>query len=191
MEFRDKCPKRSNDVPVEKDYRKYRPQLVADFGHRCGYCSDLDTIRKENFEIDHFVPKEKMVTLKDNDYCNLVYACRSCNNAKRAKWPSGDENISFVGDTGWIDPCSDEYEKQFERTDTGIIVPKTKLGEWMYENLKLGKTQHEYLWNIEQLSILCGEFESKMAANTDNVDFLNKYIDCLQKYKKEIETLFN
>lgn len=191
MEFRDKCPKRSNDVPAEKNYRKYRPQLAEDFGHRCGYCNDLDTIRKENFEIDHFVPKEKMVRLKDNDYYNLVYACRSCNNAKRAKWPSGDENQAIVGETGWLDPCSEEYGLQFERTDTGAIVPKTKIGEWMYENLKLGKTQHEYLWNIEQLSILNEEFKIKMKDNADNNAFLREYLNFSDKYINVIKKLFN
>lgn len=191
MEFRDKCPKRSNDVPVEKNYRKYRPLLAEDFGHRCGYCNDWDYIRKENFEIDHFIPKEKMVRMKDNDYNNLVYVCRSCNNAKRAKWPSGDENISVVGNTGWLDPCSEEYGIQFERTDTGAIVPKTKLGKWMYENLNLGKTLHEYLWNIEQLHIICDDFESKIDMNADNVEFNEKYFNCLRRYKKEIDMLFN
>lgn len=191
MEFRDKCPKRRNEVPVEKNYRKYRPQLAEDFGHRCGYCNDFDTIRKENFEIDHFVPKKEMVKLKDNDYCNLVYSCHSCNNAKRAKWPSGDESKSSIGDTGWIDPCSEEYGSQFERTDTGTIVPKTKIGVWMFENLKLGKTQHEYLWNIEQLRNLLGELESKKEANADNKELFNKYIECLRRYTKAIDMLFN
>lgn len=42
MLFREICPKRSTDVPVYKNYKKYRQQLSEDFNHRCGYCNDLD-----------------------------------------------------------------------------------------------------------------------------------------------------
>lgn len=46
MLFREICPKRSTDVPVYKNYKKYRQQLSEDFNHRCGYCNDLDWPRK-------------------------------------------------------------------------------------------------------------------------------------------------
>lgn len=61
----------------------------------------------------------------------------------------------------------------------------------MFENLKLGKTQHEYLWNIEQLRNLLGELESKKEANADNKELFNKYIECLRRYTKAIDMLFN
>ena len=190
MQFRDKCPQRSTGVSVENDYKKYRSRLAVDFNHRCGYCNDLDNPRKEYFEIDHFVPKDVMNKMKDNVYSNLVYASHSCNNAKRAKWPSGDENISLVGNTGWIDPCTANYEAQFERLSTGAIIPITKLGKWMYDNLKLGKTQHEYLWNIEQLDEICKGFEAKMAENAENVDFNKQFFKCLFEYRKNIKLFF-
>lgn len=190
MQFRNTCPQRSTGVPIEKDYRRYRGQLATDFNHRCGYCNDLDNPRKEYFEIDHFVPKDIMKTMTDNDYNNLVYACHSCNNAKRAKWPSGDEKISLVGNTGWIDPCTADYEAQFERSSTGAIIPKTKLGEWMYDNLNLGKTQHEYLWNIEQLDEICKEFETKMIDHANNLDFKDTFLKCLYEYRKIIKLFF-
>ena len=189
MLFRDVCPKRSTDVPFHKDYTKYRHQLSEDFNHRCGYCNDLDWPRKEHFEIDHFVPKNAMVDLKDNEYSNLVYSCRSCNNAKRAKWPSGDENLSNIDNKGWLDPCSEEYGEQFERTEDGAIIPKTELGKWMYDNLKLGKTQHEYLWNIEQLKIICDALEMKREEHRNDIAFMNKFTDLLLAYKNKIEEL--
>ena len=187
MLFREICPKRSTDVPVYKNYKKYRQQLSEDFNHRCGYCNDLDWPRKEHFEIDHFVPKDAMVDLKDNEYSNLVYSCRSCNNAKRAKWPSGDENLSNIDNKGWLDPCSEEYGEQFERTEDGAIIPKTELGKWMYDNLKLGKTQHEYLWNIEQLKIICDALEMKREEHRNDIAFMNKFTDLLLAYKNKIE----
>lgn len=60
----------------------------------------------------------------------------------------------------------------------------------MYDNLKLGKTQHEYLWNIEQLDEICKEFEAKMLDNADNIIFKDNYLDCLREYKKNINLFF-
>ena len=50
--------------------------------------------------------------------------------------------------------------------------------------------QHEYLWNIEQLDIICKGFDVKMADNADNVVFKDNYLDCLREYKKNIELFF-
>lgn len=60
----------------------------------------------------------------------------------------------------------------------------------MYDNLKLGKTQHEYLWNIEQLDKICKGFDVKMADYADNVVFKDNYLDCLREYKKNIDLFF-
>ena len=67
---------------------------------------------------------------------------------------------------------------------------KSELGKWMYDNLKLGKTQHEYLWNIEQLDEICKGFDAKMDDNADNVVFISNYLNCLREYKKNIDLFF-
>ena len=67
------------------------------------------------------------------------------------KWPTGDKTKPNDGKVGWVDPCSLNYDNQFERGDDGKIRPITELGAWMYENLKLWKKQHEILWNCERL----------------------------------------
>lgn len=171
MKFRDMCPKRRSDVVEKSNYRDYRDSLRADFNNRCGYCNDLDNPRKEYFEIDHLVPQKIMVKKKKTDYQNLVYACHSCNNAKRKKWPSGDENIPVVGNKGWVDPCSEEYAKQFSRDDNGNIIPLTPIGEWMYDNLKLYKPQHSILWNLEQIKLIKDKLSDKIPENKDNPPF--------------------
>ena len=79
--------------------------------------------------------------------------------------------------------------EQFERTEEGAIIPKTELGKWMYDNLKLGKTQHEYLWNIEQLKIICDALEMKREEHRDDIVFMNKFTDLLLAYKDKIEKL--
>lgn len=182
MKFREVCPKRSLDVVERTNYRDYRDSLRADFNNRCGYCNDLDEPRKEYFEIDHLVPQKIMVNKKKNDYQNLVYTCHSCNNAKRKKWPSGDENIPIVGEEGWIDPCSEEYDKQFSRDDNGNIIPLTPIGKWMFDNLKLYKPQHSILWNLEQIKLMKKRLNEKIPENKDNAPFLFKILSLFQKY---------
>ncbi|MBQ8969302.1 MAG: HNH endonuclease [Bacteroidaceae bacterium] len=187
--LREKTPQRRTDIDKRNDYKKYRNELIADFNGHCGYCGDRDWPRKEHFEIDHFVPKDKMVNLKENDYSNLVYACRSCNNSKRAKWPTGDESKPNNGKIGWIDPCNKEYDEQFERSEFGSIVAKTELGEWMFDNLKLWKRQHEMLWNYEQLEIVTNEIE-KVYQNCEDKDVLKDFINVMLKQKNFLEQLY-
>ena len=190
MKFREVCPKRSLDVVERSNYRDYRDNLRADFNNRCGYCNDLDAPRKEYFEIDHLVPQKIMVNKKNNDYQNLVYACHSCNNAKRKKWPSGDENIPIVGDKGWIDPCTEEYDKQFSRDENGNIIPLTPIGRWMYDNLKLYKPQHSILWNIEQLDMIWQELAEKLVGNPNELVIKDKLLECLLEYRNFSKRLF-
>ena len=190
MKFREVCPKRSLDVVERTNYRDYRDSLRADFNNRCGYCNDLDEPRKEYFEIDHLVPQKIMVKKKNNDYQNLVYACHSCNNAKRKKWPSGDENVPIVRDEGWIDPCSEEYDKQFSRDDKGNIIPLTPIGKWMFDNLKLYKPQHSILWNLEQIKLMKKRLNEKIPKNKDNAPFLFKILSLFQKYDEVLDKFF-
>ena len=103
MLFREHTPQRRDNIEEKKNYRDYRIPLREDFNYRCGYCDDRDFPRVEYFEIDHLIPQKIMKVKKDNDYKNLVYACHSCNNAKRAKWPwSATRSLR----TGWPPGCT-------------------------------------------------------------------------------------
>jgi len=188
--FRSFTPKRSNVKTVVANYKEHKTQLMADYKNRCGYCDDPDKWRFVWFEIDHFVPQYAMKLISETDYRNLVYACRSCNNAKRAKWPTGDENMHNLNDKGFIDPCDDNYNSQFERTEAGRILPVTKLGEWKYNALKLYKPQHEILWNIEQLHLLIDEIKSLQVKDPANDLLKNRLIETYDNYNKYLEALF-
>lgn len=191
MIFREKQPKRRSNVVLKTNYRDYRSELREDFNCRCGYCNDLDIPRKEYIEIDHFVPRKIMVVKKINDYQNLVYACHSCNNAKGAIWPSGDENVPIVEDKGWIDPCSEDYANQFSRDDDGRIVPITAIGKWMYEKLRLYKQQHFVLWNIEQLKLISGELDSKIYEDPENIELYKQFYLLSKEIGKWSERLYH
>jgi uncharacterized protein (TIGR02646 family) len=160
MPFRSHTPKRRNITKVVSSHRDHKADLKLDFISKCGYCDSSDSWKITYFEVDHFIP-EAILTIKTNtDYSNLVYSCRSCNNAKRKKWPTKDENISNRNDEGFIDPCDDEYLNQFSRKGTGEISHITKLGEWMYYAMKLHKPQHQIIWNLEQLEPIIAEIKN-------------------------------
>jgi uncharacterized protein (TIGR02646 family) len=188
--FREHTPKRRNISSNVSAYGKHRDDLKLDYIDRCGYCNDVNTWRFIWFEIDHFVPKKHLKTISETDYSNLVYSCRSCNNAKRAKWPTGDEKIHNQNNKGFIDPCNDDYNKQFDRLNTGRITPETELGEWMYNAMKLYKPQHEIIWNIDLLDKLIDEIEEilSLSPNEDLTDRLLKGYREFRKYVKNLSS---
>ena len=188
MRLRNIIPARTGNVGHKNGYKAYRDQLASDFNHRCGYCDDRDVPRASSFEIDHFVP-QKVDSDRVNDYSNLVYACESCNNAKRAKWPTGDKLRPNDGKVGWLDPCLEEYDNQFERSDDGKIKPITELGQWMHDNLNLWKKQHEILWNCERLEVNINELnalyqQGKLPDEQKNslIQLYGKYLNLLKSF---------
>lgn len=169
MVFREKHPLRTTEVATQNDYKKYRKQLRDDFNCRCGYCDDRDEPRTERFEIDHFVP-QKVNSSLETVYSNLVYACRSCNNSKRAKWPTKDPLKPNDGTQGWMDPCDVSYAYQFERGKYGEIIATTELGKWMYDELKLWKPQHEILRCYEEIENALNEIHTYLNEIHDEVN---------------------
>jgi len=188
IDFRTHTPKRRNITTVVSHYREHKSDLRLDYKERCGYCNCTDTWRLTWFEIDHFVPQMYLTRITETDYSNLVYACRSCNNAKRAKWPSKNEIIHNINNEGFIDPCDDEYNNQFLRLDNGRIIPQTELGIWIYNSLKLYKPQHEIIWNIELLDNLIDEIET-ILEHTPNNDLSNQLMLCYKGFRLYVKEL--
>ncbi|HAH54077.1 MAG TPA: HNH endonuclease [Flavobacterium sp.] len=186
--FREHTPKRRPITTIVSKHGEHRSDLRIDYKNRCGYCNDIESYRITWFEIDHFVPKEYLKTITETDYSNLVFACRSCNNAKRAKWPTKDEKIHHQNDEGFIDPCDDTYNNQFDRLNNGRIVPKTKLGGWIYNSLKLYKPQHEVIWNIELLDTLIEEINAVLE-HSPNDNLKERLTLSLLEYRKYVKEL--
>ena len=159
MPFRDFTPKRRNITTAVTTHRDHKENLRIDFKYRCGYCNSPDSWKLTYYEIDHFIPEDILTIMCNTDYRNLVYACRSCNNSKRKKWPTKDENLSCANDEGWVDPCDDTYNSHFSRQQDGTIKYETALGKWMYTALQLHKPQHAVIFNLEQLEHLIHEME--------------------------------
>ena len=65
-------------------YTGYRPWLRDEFFFRCVYCLLREQWGRVRgmFEIDHFLPVANRLDLAA-EYDNLLYACSTCNLAKR------------------------------------------------------------------------------------------------------------
>lgn len=182
-DFRKIVPKRSINVPIYKTYTAYKPLLRKDFHEHCGYCGDHDFFRDSYYEINHFVPKKCLVNISETAYSNLVYSCRSCNNSKRNKWPTKDENVHNNGVEGFIDPCDPAYSDQFERMEDGSIRSVTILGDWMWSALNLGNPIHRVKWMLEEFKILLNELD-KIASETCSKEELEIIIKLNAKYRE-------
>lgn len=159
-DFRKISPIRRTVVPEYDSHTKYKTLLREDFHQRCGYCGDHDFFRDTYYEVDHFVPKKHLVKISDTAYSNLVYSCRSCNNSKRAKWPTKDETIHNDGNVGFVDPCNSSYPEQFERIADGSIRSITELGCWMWSALNFGNPVHRVRFKLEELKLLLDELDN-------------------------------
>ena len=184
-DFRKVMPVRRGDAPEVKDYHEYKPLLREDFHERCGYCGDHEFFRDTFYEIDHFVPK-KLAPEREKDYSNLIYSCRTCNNSKRAKWPTKLADKPNNGNEGWIDPCNIEYSKQFERLSDGSVKSKTGLGLWMWRELSLGNPIHRLKWSLEQLRV---ELNRAVSLNISDVEEGKQIMTLFSRYMKLEEQL--
>lgn len=152
--FRERVPARSV-VAQRANYRLHKCALRVDFNSRCGYCDSTDEYfgGLSGAHIDHFAPKSKFPELK-NQYDNLVYACPFCNRAKSNKWIGNDAKTPNNGREGFVDPCSDEFDTHLSRRPSGEIVPKSRLGEYMVEEMKLRLMRHRFIWQAQRLDQL-------------------------------------
>lgn len=171
-------------------YRRFKLPLQADFNSRCGYCDDPDSWDGgyKHYHIDHFIPKIQLRSIAENAYHNLVYACFSCNNSKGQDWPSGDEAVSIFRNEGYIDPCESRYDKQFYREKLGDIIPKTKVGQYMFVKLKLGLRRHTVIWILDKLDQQIKSLSSvkdKSTLTPASRRKVNNHVKKLQSYYHE------
>ncbi|WP_018248798.1 HNH endonuclease [Orenia marismortui] len=160
--FRNIHPKRTCDK-VYKNYSSYKEFLAKDFNYKCGYCDDNSLLLggPHNFHIDHFAPKKKFPELK-SEYNNLVYSCPYCNQYKSDDWISDKADINIIDNRGYIDPCDLDYHNNFYRNKKGEIIPRTKVGIYMYRKLKLYLKRHSILWKIAKIRLLRKEIRSML-----------------------------
>jgi hypothetical protein len=116
-----------------EDYKSYRDWVRDEFMFRCVYCLHREQWygREATFNIDHFLP----VTadpLGKLEYTNLLYACATCNNAKR-------------GILGVPDPCRVAFADCINVREDGWVEAMNKVGDSLVKKLRLNSpTTVEY-----------------------------------------------
>jgi hypothetical protein len=108
-----------------QDYESYRDWLRDEFMFRCVYCLHRERWygRATTFNIDHLNPVAANLRGK-LEYANLVYACASCNNAKRAI-------------LGVPDPCNLAFAECVRIMEDGQIESLNEAGESLIKKLRL------------------------------------------------------
>lgn len=130
------------------NYESYRDWLRDEFTFRCVYCLVREQWynRAATFNIDHFIP----VTVDPSgacEYTNLLYACATCNNAKRSIL-----NIP--------DPCLVAFHDCLRIKDTGELEALNSDGEKLRDALLLNSKS-----NID--------FRSRLMRTLDNLKQTN------------------
>lgn len=134
--------KRRHRPPVRSDYHLYRPCLRNDFGFRCVYCQSHEAevgpgLPYGGFDVEHHKPKQKFRALTSR-YDNLLWACRTCNGAKRDTWPSPKEEAQGYR---FVDPSRERLSDHIELRGTQLIA-LTRPGEFTIDELELNLGVH-------------------------------------------------
>lgn len=108
-----------------EDYDSYRDWLRDEFTFRCVYCLHREQWdgRSTIFHIDHLVPVIEAPSQKC-EYSNLVYACGTCNEAKRAI-------------LGIPDPCQIPFSNCLRILPDGRVAALNGHGEKLTQVLRL------------------------------------------------------
>ena len=114
------------------DYSRFKPALQTEFGRRCVYCREPDSIRGSNtFGVDHYRPKAHFSALS-NEYLNLYYCCNTCNTWKSDYWPWNREATRFIPN-----PCDHEMFRHMRYLSDGSVEGRTEAGIGAVETLHL------------------------------------------------------
>lgn len=158
----------------------------------CGYCGKDFNIIKCPYQKDHLIPEDiaKKVGRLDllTDYNNLVYSCRVCNRNKWNNWPF--DNVDKIHDdkVGFVDPATDEFDEHMMRDETGRIVPKTQVGNYMYKIFNFSNRLTEVWWKLSVISKEINEIDS-ILEKEETVDGLKQYWILHRQFDSFIESL--
>ncbi|MEC1177315.1 HNH endonuclease [Metasolibacillus meyeri] len=160
---KDKIPIRSYTGECWKTNKSNKKRLVIDFEKKCSYCDDHDHYSGgyNSYHVEHFAPKEKFKHLEFT-YDNLLYCCPYCNISKSNKWVGANEFENIIGEQGFVDPCSTDYNKHLVRNIDGSIGYITPIGAYMYTELKLYLRRHMLIHTLEKVRTRRKMLQSKI-----------------------------
>lgn len=74
-------------------------------------------------------------------------------------------DYKLVGEEGFVDPCTEEYDKHLERLTDGSIAGTTPLGKYMHKTLHLYLKRHAIIHNVDRLRRKMNELADSIAAD--------------------------
>ena len=122
------------------------------------------------------------------DYNNLVYSCRVCNRNKWHNWPFDNANQTHDDHVGFVDPATEEYNKHLERDDSGRIVPKTSVGEYMCEIFNFSNRLTEVWWKLSVISKEITEIDG-LLEKEKTIEGLSQYWELHRQFDNFLEKL--
>lgn len=179
--------RRRNSIEKRDDYHKYKTEIQQDFHNICGYCGKSKECLYEEHEIDHFVPKD-IDKKRENDYYNLVYACKKCNGSKQKDWPTKNKHKPNENGKGYCDPATAEFDKHLERNEEGNIMYKTEVGQYMYKRLHFDIRPISYVWKLMKLMEMEKKLKEENNKDIERLEILDSISDLRQylKYDNDI-----
>ncbi|MBR3834309.1 MAG: HNH endonuclease [Lachnospiraceae bacterium] len=149
---------------ISDNSEKFKLDFLKVYNGKCAYCGvSVDLIKKNEFEIDHFLYEKapKFKSKKDAGYIeNLILACHDCNHNKSSFWieenyfdelyPDGEGiKNTFIRDDNYNICINDEYKEDQYIKD-------------FYDKIRLGSELHRLdylLLNIIGLQEQCKDNE--------------------------------
>ncbi len=127
--------------PKNGSYHDWKPLLAKEGFNQCIYCAihenSMGGVR--NFHVEHYRPKS-IFKDKENDYCNLFYACPICNTFKSNDWPS--EPVDDNSIASYPNPSEIDYNLLFNIDNPkGLIEGKNVAAKYIQEKMFLNRPQ--------------------------------------------------
>lgn len=186
--------RRRTDQKHYNSIQSYTNSLKEDFHNICGYCGKDMNIISCPAEKDHLIPESLALTYNKpeliTDYNNLVYACRTCNQRKKNKWPFNNIDQINDGNTGYADPASDDYDNHLEFDNDGKIIAKTSIGYYMSSVFDFEKRLTEIWFSLSQLFEQVEHIKLLINQNDQDSELYKKYFQLssdIEKFKKELK----
>lgn len=102
------------------------------------------------------------------------------------RWRKENSIKSLRINKGFIDPCTDEYEKNLGRHTSGEIYYKTTLGKYMFYEMKLYLQRHQLIYNLGRVHAKLKEVKKEI----DRREHLHKPTEDLTELYKELCVIF-
>lgn len=169
---------------ISDNSEKYKLKFVQAYNGKCAYCGvSIDLIKKNEFEIDHFLYEKfpKFKTKKEAGYIeNLILACHDCNHNKSDFWINEDCYNALY-------PDEKEMQKTFFRDEQYYICISDEYKDdksinEFYDKVRLGTE----LYRLDYLLMNIIGLQRKCQENKDLYAGLGKIMDVIREKRNII-----